>query len=284
MKHLTWRLPKQILTFSRRPLLMGIINATPDSFSDGGTYDPVEHGLRLIQDGADILDIGGESTRPGALPVSEAEELRRVIPVITQLSQKTQIPLSIDTTKASVAREALQAGASIINDVSALEADYDMIAVAIDTQAAVVAMHRQGTPDRMQQNPQYDDVITEVTDYLKLRLSALTDAGIAAERIVLDPGIGFGKGTQHNLQLLSSLDSLADVGRPILLGVSRKGFIYRTLGMEANIETGDMGTVGLTLHAHSHSWVHIARVHQVKALRIALAMYQACEDVRVNAG
>jgi dihydropteroate synthase len=265
MTAVTWNLPRQLLTIGPKPLIMGIVNATPDSFSDGGTYDPVEQGLRLISDGADILDIGGESTRPGAMTVSEEEELRRVIPVIIRLNHQTSIPLSIDTTKARVAREA------------ALEADADMVQVAVDTGAAIVAMHRQGTPQTMQLDPHYEDVVQEVSDYLKLRLSQLEKAGIARERIVLDPGIGFGKRTEHNLALLAHLDRLTEAGRPVFLGVSRKGFIHRTLGREPGTFAGDMGTVGLMLHALSHGWLHLARVHHVAALRDAMEMWLAVE-------
>lgn len=284
-----WQLPTQTLTLPSpltplpstegkcQPLIMGIVNATPDSFSDGGKYDPVEQGLRLVEQGADILDIGGESTRPGAMPVDADEELRRVIPVITALSQKVKTPLSIDTTKAQVAREAMGAGASIINDISALEADDSMVQVAVDTGAAIVAMHRQGTPQTMQLDPHYENVVTEVSNYLKVRLSQLAAAGIATDRIVVDPGIGFGKRTQHNLQLLAHLDRLLEAGRPILLGVSRKGFIHRTLGVEASVETGDFGTVGLMLHACSRGWVQIARVHHVAGLHAALGMFQAVD-------
>ncbi|MFO0813306.1 MAG: dihydropteroate synthase [Gemmatales bacterium] len=278
MTAVTWKLPRQVLTIGPKPLIMGIVNATPDSFSDGGKYDPVAQGLKLINDGADILDIGGESTRPGAMMVSEDEELRRVIPVIIQLSHQASIPLSIDTTKARVAREAVATGASIINDISALEADADMVQVAVDSGAAIVAMHRQGTPQTMQQNPHYDNVVNEVSDYLKLRLSHLEKAGIARERIVLDPGIGFGKRTEHNLALLAHLDRLTETGRPVLLGVSRKGFIHRTLEREPNTFAGDMGTMGLMLHAHSRGWLHVARVHNVDALRIALDMWQAVDN------
>jgi dihydropteroate synthase len=277
MKPITWRLPAGDWSITT-PRIMGIVNATPDSFSDGGSYDPVEQGMKLIAAGAHLLDIGGESTRPGAAPVSEAEELRRVIPVIEKLRQQTDIPMSIDTTKARVAREAVTAGASIINDISALEADADMVQVAVDTKAAIVAMHRQGTPQTMQQNPHYDDVVTEVSDYLKLRLSQLEKAGIARERIVLDPGIGFGKRSEHNLQLLAHLDRLTATGRPVLLGVSRKGFIHRILEREPSQAAGDVGTVALMLQAHSRGWLHLARVHNVAALRDALAIWQAVDE------
>jgi dihydropteroate synthase len=275
---LTWQLPQSLFTWNKQspPLLMGIVNATPDSFSDGGTYDPVAQSLKLIEAGADILDIGGESTRPGAIPVDTEEELRRVLPVIAAITKHSRVPLSIDTTKAKVAREAIAAGASIINDVSALEADDTMVQVALDTGAALVAMHRQGTPQTMQNDPHYENVVNEVADYLKLRLSALEAAGIARERIVVDPGIGFGKRTQHNLDLLAQLDHLqATTQRPILLGVSRKGFIHRTLGTAPDTERGDFGTIALMLHAWQRGWVQIARVHHVAGMKAALGLWEA---------
>lgn len=293
MSSFTWRLPDFnhannvplksvpeetcLLQWGRKPLIMGIVNATPDSFSDGGTYDPVKQGVKLVDEGADILDIGGESTRPGATPVEADEELRRTIPVIRELIDRVNVPISIDTTKARVAREAIAAGAKIINDVSALEADKDMVEVAVDTRAGVVAMHRQGHPQTMQLKPHYEDVIAEVTEYLQLRLSQLSTAGIAPDRIVLDPGIGFGKRTQHNLLLLSRLDRFLMLGRPICLGVSRKGFINRTLGREGHPEVGDFGTVGVMLHSLSKGWVQIARVHNVKAFHDAARMFLAVE-------
>ncbi|MFT3879242.1 MAG: dihydropteroate synthase [Gemmatales bacterium] len=267
---------KRSLHWGRLPLIMGIVNATPDSFSDGGKYNPIDHGKRLRDEGANILDIGGESTRPCALPVDEDEELRRVIPVIEELFS-LKVPLSIDTTKARVAREAIAAGAIIINDVSALEADPDMVQVAVDTQAGVIAMHRQGTPLIMHVDPQYGNVVEDVVNYLKLRLSCLTNAGIAPDRIVLDPGIGFGKRTEHSMQLLRHLDQLLALGRPICLGVSRKGFINRTLGREGHPEVGDFGTVGVMLHALSKGWVQIARVHNVKAFHDAARLFLAVE-------
>ncbi len=261
----------------RMPLIMGIVNATPDSFSDGGSYDPVDQALKLIDEGADILDIGGESTRPGANAVQAEEELRRVIPVVSKLASKVEAHLSIDTSKAAVAREALAAGATIINDVSALTADPQMVEVAANSDAGIVAMHRQGTPQTMQNDPHYENVFEEVTNYLKLRLFDLAQLGIAPDRIALDPGIGFGKRTQHNLQLLSHIDRLLALGRPICLGVSRKGFINRTLGRAGHPEVGDYGTIGVMLHALSKGWVQIARVHNVKAFHDAAKLYLAVE-------
>lgn len=273
-----WQLPDRLMEFGPMPLIMGIVNATPDSFSDGGKYHPLDHALQLVADGADILDIGGESTRPGATPVSEADELKRVIPVIEQLTAQVKVPISIDTTKAVVAREAMAAGASIINDISALEADPKMIQVAVDTRAAIIAMHRQGTPQTMQLDPHYDDVVAEVRQYLKLRLLDFASSGIAQNRIVLDPGIGFGKRTQHNLQLLGHLDQLQCLGRPLCLGVSRKGFINRILVREGHAEVGDFGTVGVMLHAYAHGWIQIARVHQVRGLKDAITLFAVLEQ------
>ena len=184
---------------------MGILNVTPDSFSDGGRFfdakAAVEHGLRLVAEGADLLDVGGESTRPGAAPVDAQEELRRVAPVVEELCRKTDVPLSIDTSKASVARHAIDAGAEIINDVTALAGDPDMIPLAVETGCAVCVMHSRGTPRTMQDNPVYADVVAEVLEYLRLRRDALQAAGIEPDRIAVDPGIGFGKTTEHNLQL-----------------------------------------------------------------------------------
>lgn len=208
---------------------MGIINVTPDSFSDGGQYlEPahaVAHGLELVKQGAELLDIGGESTRPGATPVSEAEELRRVVPVIEQLAGQTKVPLAIDTMKPAVARAALRAGASIVNDVAANRDSDEMWRVVAEAGAGYVAMHMQGTPQTMQANPTYRDVTHEVMEFFRERLGRLQTTGVAPEQVVLDAGIGFGKSLEHNLQLLASLESFTKLERPVLLGVSRKSFI-----------------------------------------------------------
>jgi dihydropteroate synthase len=278
----SWSIPNKTFIIERMPLLMGIVNVTPDSFSDGGQYHTVEsavqHGLGLVEQGADILDIGGESTRPGAAPVSIAEELRRVVPVIEQLRKKVPLPLSVDTSKAAVAREAIAAGAGIINDVTGLTGDPEMLAVAAESQAGIIAMHMQGTPQTMQINPRYDDVVQEVHDYLQLRLAELQKAGIAPERIAVDPGIGFGKRLEHNVQMLGRLDRLAGHNRPICLGVSRKGFINRLLGRTGNVEHGDYGTIGVCTFALSRHWIHIARVHNVKAFHDAAKLFLALEE------
>ena len=224
--------------FPRPALVMGVVNVTPDSFSDGGKFfDParaVAHALELVAQGAEILDIGGESTRPGAEPVGEAEELRRVIPVIEKLAAQVKIPLSIDTMKPAVARAALQAGASIVNDVAANREDDAMWKVVAEFRAGYICMHAQGTPQTMQANPVYADVVREVGEFFGERLERLNACGVAAEQVVLDPGIGFGKTLEHNLQLLANLRSFTKWQRPLLLGVSRKSFIGKLLGAEVN--------------------------------------------------
>ena len=224
--------------FPRPALVMGIVNVTPDSFSDGGKFlapgAAVEHALKLVAQGAEILDIGGESTRPGAAPVSEAEELRRVVPVIEQLAAQTQVPLSIDTMKPVVARAALAAGASIVNDVAAsARRDVAMWEVVSEFQAGYIVMHAQGTPQTMQDQPAYNDIIREVGEFFSERLETLLNAaGIAAEQVAFDPGIGFGKTAEHNLQLLAGQGSFTKKRRPLLLGVSRKSFIGKLLGAD----------------------------------------------------
>lgn len=253
-----------------RPHVMGIVNVTPDSFSDGGKYEStekaVEHALKLVAEGADILDIGGESTRPGATPVSLDEELRRVVPVIEKLSKVAGVPLSIDTYKPEVMRAALAAGADIVNDVRALQ-EPGALGVVAQSNAGVCLMHMQGTPQTMQLDPQYHDVVAEVKDFLKERLLAAEAAGIDANRIVLDPGFGFGKRTVHNIELLQQLDSIVDLGRPLLVGLSRKSVLGQIIG----------GDVYVRLHASLAASVisamkgaRIIRVHDVKATADAL--------------
>lgn len=223
-------------TFPRPALVMGIVNVTPDSFSDGGQFlapdQAVAHGLKLIAQGAELLDIGGESTRPGATPVSEAEELRRVLPVVEQLAAQARVPLSIDTMKPAVARAALAAGASIVNDVGANRTALEMWRLVAATGAGYVCMHMQGTPQTMQAQPAYADVIREVEDFFCDRLTRLNAAGVNADQVVLDVGIGFGKTPEHNLQLLARLGGFTKLGRPLLLGVSRKSFMGKLLGAD----------------------------------------------------
>ena len=222
--------------FPRPALVMGIVNVTPDSFSDGGKYsDParaVAHALELVAQGAEILDLGGESTRPGAQPVGEAEELRRVLPVIEQLVSRVKVPLSIDTTKPAVARAALQAGVSIVNDVAAHREDDTMWKVVAEFRAGYICMHAQGLPQTMQANSVYADVVREVGEFFGGRLDRLKACGVAADQVALDVGIGFGKTPEHNLQLLAALRSFTTLQRPLLLGVSRKSFIGKLLGTD----------------------------------------------------
>lgn len=255
---------------------MGIVNVTPDSFSDGGRFlaheAAIEHGLRLAAEGADILDVGGESTRPGATPVASDEELRRVLPVVAALTSKTSLPVSIDTFKATVAQRALAAGAEIINDVTGLTGDPAMLEVACRSGAGVCVMHAQGTPQTMQDHPAYDDVLAEVTAYLRARRDALMAAGIAQDRMALDPGIGFGKTVEHNLTLLASASQLHALGCPILVGHSRKGFIRKVLDDPAADPLA--GTIGVAL-ALARQGVQVIRVHDVGAVRQALLLYEA---------
>jgi dihydropteroate synthase len=250
-----------------RPLVMGIVNVTPDSFYDGGRYvttdQAVGHALDLVEQGADILDIGAESTRPGAQPVDEQEELARVLPVVAELARQVTIPISVDTTKSRVARRVLEAGASIINDVSALRRDPDMAPVIARYGAGVVLMHMSGPPPSMQDRPHYDDVVAEVSRFLDERMQAAVRAGIAKTNIVLDPGIGFGKLQVHNLQLLNHLTCLTMLNRPLLVGVSRKSFIgHLTDRSVGDREWGTAAAVALAVDRGAR----ILRVHDVAAM------------------
>ena len=273
-----WRTSRRTFDLADRGLIMGIVNVTPDSFSDGGhfarTDDAVAHALRLSDEGTDILDIGGESTRPGAAAVTVEDELRRVIPVIEKLAGKTAAALSIDTSKAAVARAAAAAGAEIINDVTALQGDDDMPRVAAESGCAVVLMHMQGTPRTMQLNPHYDDVVAEVAGHLAQRVAAARAAGIGPERIAIDPGIGFGKTVEHNMQLITGLGRFAALGHPVLLGASRKSFLA-TLAHCADVEDRDLPTAVLTALGYGFG-ARLFRVHAVhpnlQALRLAEAL------------
>lgn len=273
-----WRTRRRAFDLADRALVMGVVNVTPDSFSDGGSFADadaaVEHGLKLAAEGADILDIGGESTRPGAEPVPADEELRRVIPVIEGLAARTDAALSIDTSKAAVARAAVAAGADIINDVTALAGDPEMPAAAAASGAGVVLMHMRGTPRTMQQDPDYADVEADVADFLRERIEAARAAGIAEDRLALDPGIGFGKTVAHNLRLIAALPVLAQFGRPVLLGVSRKSFLAAAAGA-VDIADREAPTIALTALGRSLG-ARIFRVHavaeNVRALRITEAV------------
>lgn len=272
----SWQLGNQLWQSQKMPRLMGILNVTPDSFSDGGQFlDPraaIEQGLQLVTDGAAILDIGGESTRPGATPVTETEELRRVIPVIQGLAERAGVPISIDTMKARVAQEALQAGAQVVNDVSGLLADPRMDAVCAESDCGVIVMHMRGTPQTMQTDPHYEDVVREVREFFDARLLTLSERGIAAGRLMFDPGIGFGKTAEHNLSLLSHLNDLRSGGRPLLVGHSRKRFLKRLLGRE--VDERSAGTLGVAL-AMAAQGVDLIRVHDVAAIRDALVAWHS---------
>jgi dihydropteroate synthase len=270
-----WHLRDRTLTPGQPHLVMGIVNVTPDSFSDGGRFlDPetaITHGLELVRQGAALLDIGGESSRPGSTTISAEEECERVLPVIRGLAERTSVSLSVDTCKAEVARRALEAGAHIVNDITALRGDADMAEVVRLYRAGVVLMHMQGTPQTMQVNPCYTDVTTEVADFLEARLQATADLGIARSQVVLDPGIGFGKTTEHNLGLLARLDRLGKLGRPICLGVSRKGFLGRLLNRP--LEGRLAGSLAVVCHALAHGSAQIFRVHDVAPTCDAVAVF-----------
>ena len=255
--------------------LMGVVNVTPDSFSDGGLYlDPeaaIAHGRELVAAGAEILDVGGESTRPGAEAVAQDEELRRVIPVIEGLVA-TEDQVSVDTSKAAVAAAALEAGAAIVNDVTALRGDPEMAALCAERGAGVVLMHMRGKPRTMQDDPRYEDVVDEVKAFLAERLEAAVAAGIAEDDIWLDPGIGFGKTAAHNMELLRRLGELRDLGRPLVIGTSRKSFIGRVDGADAGERLG--GTIASSVLAAAEG-AAVLRVHDVAEARQALAVATA---------
>jgi len=264
------------------PCVMGILNVTPDSFSDGGLYDETEaavaHGLRLVAEGAAIIDIGGESTRPGSEPVPVDVELARVVPVVERLAAATDALLSIDTTKAAVARAALDAGAGLVNDVTALRGDRDMAALVAERGCPICLMHMLGEPRTMQVEPVYDDVVAQVCDFLERRMAAALAAGVREEQLLLDPGIGFGKTLNHNLLLLRDLDRVVALGRPVVLGTSRKRFIGALL--DAGPEGRAGGTAATTALGVARG-AAVMRVHDVRpnveALRVAQAILDAGE-------
>lgn len=264
------------VVFGSQPLIMGILNVTPDSFSDGGRYVTTEaaceRGLQMAAEGADVIDIGGESTRPRAQAVSLAEELRRVLPVIRQLARQVRVPISVDTSKADVAERALDAGACLVNDVTALRGDGRMGTVVARSRAAVILMHMRGTPQTMQRQPRYHDVVQQVLAFLRQAAAQALAWGIARERLCLDPGLGFGKTARHNLQLLGALDRLMALGFPVVIGPSRKSFIGTVL--QVDIPDRLAGTLACVAHAAADG-VHMVRVHDVQATRQFLSMLEA---------
>ena len=261
---------------------MGIVNVTPDSFSDrglfAGTDAAVAHALQLVEQGADLLDIGGESSRPGAVPVPLDEEMQRVLPVVQRLAGAVSVPISIDTCKAAVAHACLAAGAHIINDITALNGDPAMVEAARTTGAGVILMHMQGTPATMQLNPHYGSVVDDLLRFFEERLQVLPNQGIAAEQLALDPGIGFGKTTEHNLELLARLGEFQRFGRPVCLGASRKGGIGKVL--KRPVEQRLAGSLAVVLYAMSRSAAQIVRVHDVAETRDVVVMWEALEGMK----
>jgi dihydropteroate synthase len=256
--------------------IMGVINVTPDSFSDGGVYfdkkKAIERGLELVTQGADILDVGGESTRPGSDAVSQEEELQRIIPVISELRKKTNVLISVDTTKSAVAEEALDAGADIINDISAFRFDDRMPLIATETGAPVILMHMKGVPKTMQTSPYYEDLFQEIRCFLEERIATAEAYGIKRENIIVDPGIGFGKSLEHNLSIINNLNFLEKLDRPILVGISRKSFIGKILNLppqdrlEGNIASAVLSVL---------RGAHILRVHEVEPIKRAITVAEA---------
>lgn len=264
------------ISLGRRTWIMGILNVTPDSFSDGGFYfsreKAIAKGIQLLEEGADILDIGGESTRPGSESVSAQEEAGRVLPVITALREQTDIPISIDTSKAEVAREALAAGANIINDVSALRFDPEIAHLAAENDVPVILMHMQGMPKTMQVAPHYENLLLEIKKFLAERIRLAISAGVNKDNIIIDPGIGFGKTLKHNLSLIKNLDFLEELDRPLLVGISRKAFIGKILNLPP--EERQEGTIAAAIISMLHG-THILRVHDVAAIKRAVRVAEA---------
>ncbi|WP_300668707.1 dihydropteroate synthase [Desulfoluna sp.] len=274
------------LTLGHRTCIMGILNVTPDSFSDGGKFFNAQHAInrarQMVEEGADIIDIGGESSRPNAKSVSVEEEIRRVVPVVKELVKHINVPISVDTVKSEVARLALEAGAAIINDITALTGDPEMAKVVADFDVPVVLMHMKGAPSTMQANPSYEDPVGEVTAYLIESIKNAEAAGIAREKIIVDPGIGFGKTVGHNYTLMKHLKNLEGLGVPILMGTSRKSFIRKILeegGHAATLEELELGTQA-TVSASILGGAHIVRVHDVKSTATTVRIMDAIVTAR----
>jgi dihydropteroate synthase len=270
------RFKKKIMDLATRTHIMGVLNVTPDSFSDGGNFlkldDALRQGMKMVQEGADMIDVGGESTRPGSDPLTLNEELSRVIPVIESLSKRTDVPISIDTYKAEVARRALDAGAQMINDISALRFDPEMKKIAREYEVPIVLMHIKGTPKDMQQNPHYEDVIAEINRYLEESISTARKVGIEKNKIIIDPGIGFGKRLEDNLNILKNLKKFSILGCPVFIGCSRKSFIGMILDLpvEERLE-GSLAALAVAIM----NGANIVRVHDVKESRRVVALVDA---------
>src|SRR5438552_14092652 len=275
-----WKIVERVFDLSRQGLIMGVLNVTPDSFSDGGKFltaeKAVEHGMQMAAEGADLIDVGGESTRPGAEPVAAEEELHRVIPVIEKLRLKIHIPISIDTSKAQVARAAIETGASIVNDVTGGRGDEEMLPLVAETKSAFIIMHMQGNPRTMQLEPRYADVASEVADFFRQQYARAIECGSDPMAIAFDPGIGFGKTLEHNLKLLAQLEKIRVHDRPLVIGVSRKGFLATVTGA-SKMESRLAPTLALTSLLRERG-ADVFRVHDVKenadALRLTEAILQ----------
>jgi len=280
MRERIWKIGERVFNVSRQGLIMGVLNVTPDSFSDGGNFvtpeKAIEHGVKMASEGADIVDVGGESTRPGAEPVASDEELRRVIPVIEKLREKIDAPISIDTSKAEVACAAIQAGTSIVNDVTGGRGDEGMLPLIAETNSAVIIMHMQGTPRTMQNQPRYEDVVSEIADFFRQQYTRAIGCNIDPMAIAFDPGIGFGKTLDHNLEVLAQLEQLRAHDRPLVVGVSRKSFLRKLINSP---EIGDRmaPAVALTSLLRARG-ADVFRVHDVKenvsALRVTEAIFR----------
>jgi dihydropteroate synthase len=280
MRERIWKIGGHVFNVSRHGLIMGVLNVTPDSFSDGGKFfaleKAIEHGMKMASEGADIVDVGGESTRPGAEPVAADEELHRVIPVIEKLRAKIEAPISIDTSKSDVARAAIQAGASIINDVTGGRGDREMLPLIAETKSACIIMHMQGTPQTMQIQPRYSDVVSEIADFFRQQYTRAIGCNIDPMAIAFDPGIGFGKTFDHNLELLAQLERLRVHDRPLVVGVSRKSFLGKLIDSS---ELGDRLAPAVALTAPLRMrGADVFRVHDVKenvsALRVTEAIFR----------
>ena len=264
------------LSFGQRTLIMGVLNVTPDSFSDGGCYldvaAAISHAEKRVEDGADVIDIGGESSRPGASSASTEEELSRVLPVVEGIVDDISVPVSIDTCKSAVARRALEAGANIVNDITALCGDAEMVKVAVEMNAGVILMHMRGTPRTMQHSPVYDDVVSEISSWLQRRIEEAETKGVPPDKIVIDPGIGFGKTVDHNLEILRRLDEFRNLNKPVLIGTSRKSFIGKILDLPVNDRIE--GTAATVAWAIAHG-ADMIRVHDVKTMHRVARMTDA---------